>query len=232
MLPTARDVQLALLARGYDIGKHGADGDIGPATLSAIMLALAAIPIKAGEKETVINSPIGWRIVPDDWMPWAKMRGIIVHWTAGSNKVSSIDKKHYHVIIDGDGSIYRGDRSIKDNESAADGLYAAHTRNCNTGFIGVSLAGMAGAVQSPLSPGKTPITAKQWQVLPKVLADLCRRYSINPGPTTVLSHAEVEKTLGIKQAGKWDIAILPFMPSLNTAKKVGDDFRAKTLALL
>ena len=56
------------------------------------------------------------------------------------------------------------------------------------------------------------MTAKHWDVLPAVLADLCQRYGIPVTPKTVLSHAEVQGTLGIKQRGKWDISKLAFDP--------------------
>lgn len=229
-MTTVLDVQRALLARGYDIGKSGADGDIGPATLGAMLRALGKIPVTAAVAPFA-PALIGLS-VPADWMPWAKMQRIIVHWTAGANKASALDRKHYHLIIEGDGGLVRGDRTIADNASTADGVYAAHTLNCNSGSIGVSLAGMAGAEASPFKPGKSPITRAQWDALPKVLADLCRRYSINPAPQTLLSHAEVQATLGIAQRGKWDIAILPFDQSLNTARKVGDALRAATKARL
>lgn len=228
-MTTVLDVQRALLARGYDIGKAGADNQIGPATLGAVLRALENIPVVL--KPSPPPRLIG-RSVPMDWMPWAKMQRIIVHWSAGANKASALDRKHYHIIIEGDGTLIRGDRTIADNASTADGVYAAHTLNCNSGSIGVSLAGMAGAEQNPFRAGKSPITRAQWEALPKVLADLCRRYTIPVLPQTVLSHAEVQGTLGIAQRGKWDIAILPFDQSLNTAKKVGDAFRAATKAVL
>jgi hypothetical protein len=44
-------------------------------------------------------------------------------------------------------------------------------------------------------------------------------------PKTVLSHAEVQANLGIKQKGKWDIAILPWDRSFDTARECGDEFR-------
>lgn len=52
------------------------------------------------------------------------MKRIILHWSAGSNVVSAIDRDHYHFIIGG-----------------------AHTLNCNTGSIDVALAGMADATK-------------------------------------------------------------------------------------
>ncbi|HYI27566.1 MAG TPA: N-acetylmuramoyl-L-alanine amidase [Bradyrhizobium sp.] len=229
-MTTTLDVQRALLARGYDIGRAGADGDMGPATLGAMLKALETIPLPVATVAPVPSVPAG--VVPADWMPWARMQRIIIHWSAGANKVSAIDRKHYHLILDGEGNLVRGDHSIADNVSTGDGKYAAHTLGLNSGSIGVSLAGMAGATESPFQPGKSPITRAQWEKLPLVLADLCRRYAINVAATTVLSHAEVEKTLGIKQRGKWDIARLPFDPSIVGAKAVGDQFRAATKALL
>ncbi len=49
----------------------------------------------------------------------------------------------------------RGDHTIADNVNTADDDYAAHTRSCNAG---VSLACMAGAVESPFHAGKFPMT--------------------------------------------------------------------------
>lgn len=228
-MTTVRDVQSALLARGFDVGRAGADNDIGPATLSAMLRALDGLPVIVRQPAPA-STPIG--VVPAEWMPWGKMLRIIPHWNAGTGKASALDKQHYHLIIEDDGKLVRGDRSIADNVSTSDGTYAAHTLNLNAGSIGVALCGMGGAVQSPFSPGRWPLTRAQWDMLPKVLADLCRRYAINVTPQTVLSHAEVQATLGVKQKGKWDIAILPFDQSLNTPRKVGDAFRAATLALL
>lgn len=48
----------------------------------------------------------------------------------------------------------------------------------------------------------------------------------------MLSHAEVQTTLGIRQSGKWDVARLAFDPSVVGAKAVGDLFRKRTAALI
>lgn len=228
-MTTVLDVQRALLARGYDLGRYGADGDIGPTTLGAILKALANLPVLAPEPPKA-STPLG--MVPAEWMPWAKMQRIVVHWTGGGNTASGLDREHYHILIEGNGWLQRGKLSIADNESAADGKYAAHTLGCNTGSIGVSLCGMAGARKSPFDRGDHPITRAQWDILPPVLADLCRRYAINPAPTTLLSHAEVQGTLGIRQRGKWDITRLPWDLSAVGAVAIGDRFRAATRALL
>lgn len=230
-MTTVLDVQRALLARGFDIGSAGADGLIGPATLDAVMLSLENNPIWAAPpKVPVPPKPVS--LVPADWMPWCHMLRIVVHWSAGGNKASALDREHYHVIIEGDGTMVRGDRTIADNALTSDGKYAAHTLNLNAGSIGVSLAAMAGAQQVPFKVGSAPITKTQWLILPTVLADLCRRYSIPVTRQTVLSHAEVQPTLGIKQRGKWDIAWIPGMDRAGDPIAIGDNLRAEVKALL
>src|SRR5262245_10506405 len=99
--------------------------------------------------------------IPSAWLPKCSMKRIVVHWTAGANQASALDKEHYHIIWNADGTAVRGDHTIDDNLNTADGDYAAHTRGTNTGAIGVSLAGMAGAIPSPFNPGKFPLTKKQ-----------------------------------------------------------------------
>lgn len=228
-MTTTLDVQRALIARGYDIGRAGADGDIGPATLGAMLRALDKLPVTAAAPPKVST----WALaVPLDWMPWARMQRIVVHWTAGAHSAGALDRSHYHILVEGSGKVVRGQPTIDLNEGPAKPGYAAHTLNCNSGSIGVSLCCMAGAVESPFSAGSSPMTRAQWEALPCVLADLCRRYTIPVTPQTVLSHAEVQTTLGIKQRGKWDIARLPFDSSIVGARAIGDRFRAATLALL
>lgn len=170
--------------------------------------------------------------IPAEWMPVASMQRIIVHWTAGGHKASAGDKEHYHILIEADGTLVRGAPSITQNAKPVKPGYAAHTLNCNTGSIGVSLCCMAGAVEAPFNPGVAPMTQKQWNALPAVLAALCRTYQIPVKPETVLSHAEVQGTLGIKQRGKWDISRLAFDPSVKGARVCGDMFRNATLAQL
>jgi hypothetical protein len=171
-------------------------------------------------------------MIPADWMPQAKISRVVLHWTAGSHKASDFDRQHYHVLIEGDGKVVKGFPSI-----AANSLprvrpgYAAHTRSCNSGSIGVSLCCMANAVERPFNAGKYPLTKSQWAEASSVVAALCKHYGIKVTPETVLSHAEVQGNLGIAQKGKWDIAVLPFDPmTYNTAGKVGDRFRAEVAA--
>lgn len=150
---------------------------------------------------------------------------IIVHWTAGGGRASDLDREHYHRLVEWDGNIVAGTKTPEDNIVASDGDYAGHTRNLNTGSIGVALCGMRGAKEFPFDPGPTPINEKQWRAAAVLVADLCRTYGIPVTGRTVLTHAEVEPVLGVKQAGKWDIARIPWKPSLVGAVPVGDDFR-------
>jgi N-acetyl-anhydromuramyl-L-alanine amidase AmpD len=154
------------------------------------------------------------------------MKRIVIHWTAGSNKVSPIDKEHYHYIVDGDGNVVAGDHKVEDNLSTADGIYAAHTRGANAGAIGVSMAGMMDA-QGPGKLGKYPLKKAQWDACMALVQTLAKKHKIPVSRSTILTHAEVEKTLGIKQRGKIDIAFgVPGKPELDTATKVGDYIRS------
>lgn len=217
-------LQRRLKSLNFDPGPI--DGVWGPSTLAAVNLALdRLVPAPPPVVDTL-------PVVPLAWMPWAKMDRIIWHWTAGTNKASKVDKRCYHLLIEGDGTLIRGDHSIVENAAPARPDRANHTLNCNTGSIGVSLCGMAGAKESPFLEGSHPITQHQWVVLSRVLADLCKRYAIPVLSSTVLSHAEVQGTLGIKQRQKWDTARLPWDRSVSNAIQAGNQMRAMTKALL
>lgn len=239
MTDTVQAVQRRLIALGYPLPMFGADGDFGSETVSALNNALDELVTLRGVKPPVgvpsmpAATAENFAAVPPDWMPAAKISRIIFHWTAGQNKASDLDRDHYHILIEGDGKLVRGKPSIALNgEPKAKAGYAAHTLNCNTGSIGVSLCGMAGAVESPFSAGKQPITRAQWSALASVLAQLCKRYSVGVDRKTVLSHAEVQITLGITQRGKWDIARLPFDTSIQGAVPIGDQMRTMVKAKL
>lgn len=227
--------QARLMAAGFALPRFGADGDFGNETLAAFNAAMTELEgLRAPTPSPAPPSVPSVRpsaLVPIEWMPPARMVRIICHWTAGTYNVSALDREHYHIVIGGDGRLVRGDHSIKDNETAG-GPYAAHTKNCNTGSIGVSLACMAGAIESPFTPGKYPMTQEQWDVLTSVVAELSRQYQIPIGPVTVLSHAEVEPTLRIKQAGKWDYTRLAFDLAVKGAAACGDKLRREARAKL
>ncbi|GBC95618.1 hypothetical protein HRbin16_01410 [bacterium HR16] len=164
-------------------------------------------------------------LIPKDWLPACSMKRVICHWTAGGYKATSLDRAHYHILIEDDGKLVRGTHSIADNVSTADGVYAAHTAKCNTGSIGVSVCCMAGAQASPFQPGPFPMTQKQWETMAKVVAELCLFYQIPVTPQTVLGHGEVETALGIPQHGKWDPMVLPWAPEMSRTQ-VGNLLRA------
>lgn len=170
------------------------------------------------------------RIVPEDWMPRAQMRRIHLHWTAGGHKANSTDKKSYHILVQGDGTLVRGNHSIKANEAPVAGQYAPHTRKANTKAIGVSMCGMMGSRERPFDPGPAPLTEGQWEVALSVIADLAEAYSILVTPTTVLTHAEVQNALNIPQRNKWDISRLAFDDRFTTVAEVGEELRAQVAA--
>lgn len=135
-----------------------------------------------------------------------RMERIVVHWTGGSYVPSSLDKEHYHFLIDGDGHIHKGKFPISANSKRAGGLisgaYAAHIAKRNTGSIGIALCGMAGAKESPLSIGDFPLRHLQYAVLAELCADLLRACDLRVTPNTLFMHSEA-------QSGKWDITVFP-----------------------
>lgn len=160
------------------------------------------------------------------------MRRIHLHWTGGANVPNSIDLNSYHFVIDGSGNVHNGQFPVSANERCIPGNYAAHTLNANTGAIGVSLAAMAGAVERPFQSGRYPITAAQLGALATLVASLAKTYGIPVTRQTILTHAEVQPTLGIAQRQKWDIAWLPGMAAPGDPVAVGDKLRAMITARL
>lgn len=168
------------------------------------------------------------QIVPEAWMPACSMKAIVAHWTAGGHKASALDQEHYHVLVEADGALIRGDHEISDNVNTADDDYAAHTRHFNTNVIGISVCCMADAVEKPFNAGKFPMTEKQWSTMAHVAADLAKFYKIPNDRKHILGHGEVQGNLDIQQRGKWDPMKLPWKPKL-TFSEVGDLFRQKVL---
>lgn len=137
----------------------------------------------------------------------ARMNRIVGHHSAGGYSVSAADRAHYHRIVDGDGKAHSGDHPISANapgRSLLSGRYAAHTRGLNTGSIGVAMAAMKDATWS--APRSCPFFPKAVQISAFVreIADLALEFSIPVTRKTILTHAEVEVTLGVDQVGKWD----------------------------
>jgi hypothetical protein len=243
MAYTREDVQVRLKNLGYYGGKI--DGDLGPASCEAMMIALEAL-VALRDKSVVIeakpfnptilpprdlplvSSGSATRTLPTEWLQPATVSRIHLHWTAGGHVASENDKDHYHVLINGDGTVVKGNCDIAANSTTSPrGKKAHHTLNANTGSLAVSMACMLDAKERPFNGGRFPLTRQQWDKAIIVTAELCKRYNIPVTPKTVLSHAEVEANLGIKQRGKWDVAILPFDPQYDTARECGDLYRQK-----
>ena len=163
----------------------------------------------------------------------ARVDRIHLHWTAGPAQSRPDEADHYHAILNQDLTVSKGRYTAKDNENTLDNIYAAHTKSANRFAYGYSLAGMRGAKEKPFNPGPDPITEKQWSRAMIHLAQLCKFYHVAPTDKKVLTHAEVQSNLGIKQNGKWDITVLPWQADKwNTAKKVGDLMRAEIQHIL
>lgn len=171
-------------------------------------------------------------MIPAAWLDNAKMDRIVNHWTAGRHNPTEFDKRHYHVLIPGSGGVTRGLFPIKANEKPSGSNYAAHTRNCNTRSIGQSLACMADAVESPFYAGPAPMTEEQWRDGIISNAELCLHYGIKVSRETLLSHAEVEPTLKIKQRAKWDYTRIAFDPKLRGAIEIGDRWRDEVVRIM
>lgn len=206
-----REFQQYLADRGFNPGP--ADGVFGRKTYDAAVAAIGG------------HVPAAVRMIPSDWLPQCRMDRVICHWTAGTHIPNAVDRQHYHILIAGDGTLVRGLASIKDNSHPPSAHYAAHTLNCNSGSIGVSLCGMAGAIESPFRPGDYPINESQWASLVQVVRELCDFYSIPVTLKTVLTHAEVQANIGVTQRNKWDIAVLPWLPTFRGARAIGDKLR-------
>lgn len=209
-----RAVQIWMRDEGFYNG--AIDGDWGPLTNTAW-----------GEAAPISS----WLVKPVEPRPRnaGGLVRIIMHWTAGSYTVGDAIN-HYHFVIDSKGSVVPGKLKPEDNIVTSDGVYTPHTLNANTGSIGVAMAAMADAVEHPFQWGKAPLLRVQVDAMVNLVADLCEKYAIVVDRRTVLTHAEVQPTLGIKQRGKWDISILPGMTRPENAISVGDTLRFRILS--
>jgi peptidoglycan hydrolase-like protein with peptidoglycan-binding domain len=134
------------------------------------------------------------------------MNRIVWHHTGGTYTPNGTDKRAYHRLIDGDGQVHDGVFEIEANAPGKirRDAYAAHVWNLNTGSIGLAICAMGRGVWSDPSGGRWPVKPVQVDALVLETVRLCRAYGIPVNGRTVLSHAEVEPTLGVKQRNKWD----------------------------
>lgn len=162
------------------------------------------------------------------------LKRIILHWTAGADGVNQKEADSYNFIVARTGVVTNGshppEAQTAANVKKGSKFYAAHCLNCNTGSIGVSLDAMADAKESPFDAGKYPITEIQLDAMAELCVALMVKYKIPLTKETVLTHAEVQPTLGIRQNQKWDIRWLPGMAGVGGAIEVGDKLRAMIAA--
>lgn len=228
-----RSIQETLISLGYSVGPAGTDGKWGKGTEAGINAALADLQkwkpeaiSQPGRTPAVKAADFGLPSFMDS-VPVAPMRRIHIHWTAGAYVASEVDREHYHFIVEEDCDIVRGEHPVPQNmPPLIEGQYAAHTRAANSYAIGVSMCCMAGAVEGR-SNGKFPMTKRQFDQMIKLVAFLSLKYGISVTDKTILTHAEVQPNLGVKQAGKWDITVLPFNPDYVGARPVGDYIRKR-----
>lgn len=170
--------------------------------------------------------------IPNAWMPAAAMRRIHVHWTGGGHTANATDKNAYHILVESNGNLVRGNKSIAANAPGSGMTPASHTKDANTGAIGISMCCMLNAVESPFSTGSAPMTKTQWDVMTGAVAILARKYNIPVTRSTILTHAEVQPTLGIAQNNKWDVVRLSFDASVVGHAAVGDRMRREVAVAL
>lgn len=203
-----RDLQARLAALGYHPGPI--DGIRGRRTDAAVAQAMR-------DHRAASESALFHR---------SGIHRIHLHWDAGSGQVSDITRRSYNGCIDADGHRHAGRWGPEDQAAYRAGERgASHTLSANTGAIGIALCGMAGAVESPFNPGGHPISWDQIDALAGWVAEFCAAYWIPVSRYSVLTHAEIQPTLGIRQRFKWDITWLPDMARPGDPIEVGDRIR-------
>lgn len=203
MTHSVRDMQARCAALGFWPGPI--DGKLGKRTKNAIEAATAS-QMRRGKP---LFHPSGISRV--HW-----------HWTVGWHKANDTDKDHYHAVFEGDGN------EIQSHEWE---VVLAHTKNANSGAIGLSLCGMVKAVERPFNAGPNPITAEALAAMVKRTRALCDMFDIQVSMWSTLSHSEIQPTLGIAQRQKWDINFLPGMKAPIDPITAGNMIRAMVVAV-
>jgi hypothetical protein len=142
------------------------------------------------------------------------LRRIIIHWTAGKYTPNSCDLNHYHFLINNVGDVLCGIHAPQDNICCNDGVYAAHTKQGNTGSIGIAMCGMYG-FKNPKCAGDFPLTKMQCEACFEHCAKLMAKHNIPID--NIYTHYEFNKMKNIK-TGKIDIVHLPPYPEIEKDK--------------
>lgn len=161
---------------------------------------------------------------------------LVMHHSAGNLEPTAYDLQHYHRMVTGAGKVLSGKFPISANalgRKLTRGTYAAHTLNLNSGAIGLGMACMKDAQwASPRACAAFP-RPEQVDAFVAEAARLCDLYGIPVTRRTVLSHAELQVTLGVTQKGKWDFDYDPY-GDLDTRDpvKIGDMLRERIASAL
>lgn len=166
------------------------------------------------------------------------LKRICIHWTAGGVKANELDRSHYHFTVEQDGDIMAGNLPPESNipqngvslSGQPEGSYMAHCGGGNSFTIGISLCGMTG--KNPNKTWQNPLLRSQCETAWQLIAQLCAIYGIPVTAETVYTHYEFGLcNPSTPSAGKIDISVLPFMPSL-LPNQVGGYIRGRISAYL
>lgn len=114
-----------------------------------------------------------------------KIDHIYIHHTAGTYKMNDLEKSHYHICIEGNGT-------VKIN-SELDEL-KSHTWRRNSGAIGIAICCAAGAIcyrDENIVWGNYPPKTVQIETMAEVVAILCKYLELPIDRLHVLTHDEV-----------------------------------------
>lgn len=118
---------------------------------------------------------------------WAKgsIHHIYLHHTGGTYEMNAIEKKDYHICIEGDGTV-----KLNGNLDAT----KTHTWKRNTGSVGIAICCGWGAViqkDENIVWGNYPPKTVQIETMAEVVAILCKYLELPIDRLHVLTHDEV-----------------------------------------
>jgi len=204
---TTRDIQIQCAAMGHNPGVI--DGLNGSKTRLALKGALEEV---GGQHPYDLFDPSG-------------LHSIVMHWTAGANGVIELERRAYNAVVDAQSNVYDGVFRPEAQATYRVGHAASHTYMANTHRIGISVDCMAGARERPFHMGTNPIQKGHVEGMLRQTAQWIRDFNIIPSKWTVLTHAEVQPNLNIRQKWKWDIRVLPGDKAVRPADEAGDMLR-------
>lgn len=164
------------------------------------------------------------------------MNRITGHHAASGYTPSKESLEAYHKLIDGDGQVIDGNHAIEDNAPGKPlnkGAYAPHTWKLNSGNIGVSILAMRQGLWASPAGGTNPVRLVQVDAYCKEVASLAIDYSIPADRRFMLTHAEVQPTLGVTQKNKWDFDYDPrYRSKSRDPIAIGDELRQEIARIM